>query len=44
MTIKDENAAPQAPIADKEPWEIPRVVAAAIEEVTTLGDDTIGPS
>jgi hypothetical protein len=34
MTIKDENAAPQPPIADKEPWETPRVVAAAIKEAT----------
>ncbi|WP_156397357.1 MULTISPECIES: hypothetical protein [unclassified Sphingomonas] len=34
MTVKDDDGAPQSPIADKEPWETPRVVAAAIKEAT----------
>ncbi|MES2496511.1 MAG: hypothetical protein V4618_10365 [Pseudomonadota bacterium] len=45
MTIRDDDGAPQPPIADKEPWETPRVVAAAIKEATAYyANDDSSPS
>jgi hypothetical protein len=45
MTTKDDDGAPQPPIFDKEPWETPRVVAAAIKEATAYAPyDGSGPS
>lgn len=47
MTINNDEATPQAPIAGKEPWETPRVVAAAIKEATayySANDDHSLPS